>query len=289
MKAIRLLLVLFISVSFFSCKKEASSENNAVDAVTYTDISYGSDPLQKMDIFLPAGRSVAATKVIVMIHGGAWASGDKSEMTQYVDSFKRRMPDYAIFNINYRLSAAPANLFPAQENDVKAAVEFIAAKSAEYLISGKYAFLGASAGGHLAMLQGYKYTSPVKPKAIASLSGPTDLTEMYNNPVGGNPLLSLFLATAIGNTPTGDPQLYTNSSPVTFITSASPPTLLLYGDTDDLVSTTQPTLAKAKLDAAGVTNEYVLYNGAGHVDTWDSNVIFDAFNRIQAFLTANVQ
>lgn len=289
MNAFRLLSLIVISTILFSCNKENSSENNPVTAITFLNISYGSDPLQKIDVYLPAGRSVTTTKVIVMIHGGAWASGDKTEMTQFVDSFKRRLPDYAIFNINYRLSAAPLNAFPAQENDLKTAVAFIAGKANEYGISDKYALLGASAGGHLAMLQGYKYASPIKPKAIASLSGPTDLADMYVNPAGGNQLLSLLLATAVGNTLTGDPQLYSNSSPVNFINAASPPTLLLYGSDDALVRSEQAVFVKDKLIAANVTNEYVLYGGAGHVDTWNNTIIFDAFNKIQAFLTTNMQ
>ena len=35
---------------------------------------------------------------------------------------------YAIFNINYRLATGISNYFPTQENDVKAAIEFIYGK-----------------------------------------------------------------------------------------------------------------------------------------------------------------
>jgi acetyl esterase/lipase len=289
MKTFSFYLCILASTILFSCKKENSVENNSIEAATFLNVSYGADAAQSMDIYLPAGRSTSLTKVIVMIHGGAWASGDKAELTPFVDSFKRRLSDYAIFNINYRLSAAPNNLFPTQENDVKSAIQFIAGKAAVYGISDKYALLGASAGGHLALLQGYKYAGPIKPKAIASLSGPTDLVDMYTNPAGGNPVLSGLLASAIGKTLTQDPQLYASSSPVNFITSASPPTLLLYGSADPIVSPSQATLAKDKLIAANVTNQYVLYGGVAHVDTWDYSVLFDAFNKIQAFLIANMQ
>lgn len=289
MKAFRFLEVLMVSAVLFSCQKEQSSENNSVAAATFLNVAYGTDPMQKMDIYLPAGRSILLTKVMVMIHGGAWLSGDKSELTPFVDSFKRRLPDYAIFNINYRLSAAPSNLFPTQENDVRAAMEFIAGKSALYGISDKFALVGASAGGHLALLQGYKYSSPIKPKVVASLSGPTDLVAMYTSPVGGNPILTILLATAIGKTFSQDPQLYANSSPVNFITPASPATLLLHGSDDPLVSATQPTFAKDKLVAANVTNQYVLYGGSGHIDTWNNLVLFDSFNKLQAFIIANIE
>ena len=289
MKTFSFYLFIIASTVLFSCKKEYSTENNGVAAATFLDVAYGTDPSQNMDIYLPAGRSTSFTKVMIMIHGGAWTTGDKIELTPFVDSFKKRLPDYAIFNINYRLSAAPNNLFPTQENDVKSAIEFIAGKATFYGIADKYAFVGASAGGHLALLQGYKYATPIKAKVIASLSGPTDLADMYVNPVGGNPVLSGLLAFAVGKTPLQDPQLYANSSPVTFITSNSPATLLLYGSDDPIVNPTQATFAKDKLTAANVTNQYVLYGGAGHVDTWDDTILFDAFNRIQAFLIANMQ
>lgn len=288
MRIFHLLTTITVLMLMVSCQREFVIENSNVPATNYVDIPYGIDPQQTMDFYLPAGRSVAATKVIVMIHGGSWSSGDKADLKQFVDTLKRRVPEYALVNINYRLSAFPANLFPAQENDVKAAIEFIYSKGAEYFFSSKYVLIGVSAGAHLAMLQGYKNTSPVKPKAIVSFSGPSDLTDMYNNPAGGNPLLSVLIASVVGKTPTQDPLLYTNSSPVSFITADTPPTLLLHGDTDPIVKYSQAELVKTKLQATGVVNQYVLYMGSGHLDTWTNEVFFDSFNTIQAFLTANV-
>ena len=171
---------------------------------------------------------------------------------------------------------------------MKAALQFIFSKSAEYLISDKYVLIGASAGAHLAMLQGYKYTVPVKPKASVSFFGPSDLTDMYNNPVGGQTILSAVLAQAIGATPTGNPTLYTNSSPVTFIAPGAPPTILLHGSTDPLVNPSQSVAVKNKLTAAAVINQYILYNGKGHGD-WDNATYGNAFNNVQVFLEANVQ
>ncbi|MBC7888670.1 MAG: alpha/beta hydrolase [Ferruginibacter sp.] len=288
MKTRQLLSLIIFSVLLFSCQKENTSGNKTVAAANYLNIAYASDPLQKMDIYLPAGRTSSATKVIVMIHGGAWSGGDKTELSPFVDTLKRRLPGYAIFNINYRLSAAPNNLFPTQENDVKAAMEFIYSKAAEYSISDKYALIGASAGGHLAMLQGYKNSGTKKPKAVVSFSGPSDMVDMYNNPAGGNPLLSLLLASVVGATPGQNLLLYTNSSPANFITSNAAPTLLLYGDTDPIVKYSQGELVKNKLQTAGVVNQYVLYPGTAHVDTWNSLIFFDSFNKIEAFLTAHV-
>src|SRR6185436_17363983 len=95
-------LVLAISLFAIACQKE--SDNNGgpspLAAETKLDVAYGADPQQKMDVYLPAGRTAAATKVIILIHGGGWNQGDKADFTAYVDTLKRRMPTYAIFNIN---------------------------------------------------------------------------------------------------------------------------------------------------------------------------------------------
>jgi len=278
----------FAVIFFSSCKKTDTGTGDASAAQTITNVSYGTDGAQKMDVYLPANRSTATTKVIVMIHGGGWTSGDKSDFAAFIDTIKRRFPDYAVFNINYRLSTGTANLFPTQENDVKAAIQFIFDKGNEYKISNKYVLIGASAGAHLAMLQGYKYSTPVKAKAIVSFFGPSDMTEMYNNPVGGNPLLSLLVAQAMGATPATNAALYTSSSPVTFISSASMPTILIHGGIDPLVNASHSVAVKNKLTTAGVANQYVFYPTGGHGD-WDAATYANAFNNIQAFLTANVQ
>jgi acetyl esterase/lipase len=277
-------LVCFLFV--ISCQKENNGVNNnsPLAEQTYLNISYGNDALQKMDIYLPAGRSTAATKVIALIHGGGWSSGDKTDFNAYVDTLKKRQPDYAIFNINYRLATVAGNLFPTQENDVKAAFDFIISKTSDYKISQKIVLLGASAGGHLALLQGYKYPLPVKPKAIIDFFGPTDLVELHNHPA--DPSLALILEILLGGTPTSNAALYQQSSPINFVNAQSPPTMILQGGVDPLVPVAQATLLDAKLQTAGVVHQYVFYPTEGH--GWSGANLTNSFNVIQAFLATNV-
>jgi acetyl esterase/lipase len=289
MRTIKVLLAIALIGGMAACSKKTETDDT-LTALTSLNVAYGTDPLQKMDIYLPAGRSLAATKVIVMIHGGAWVGGDKTdaEFAQFIDTIKRRLPDYAIFNINYRLSAAPNNVFPTQENDVKAALGFIFGKSAEYAISGKYVLIGASAGGHLAMLQAYKYNTPVKPRAVVSFFGPSDLRDMYDNPAGNNLALRPLLAQAIGKTPAQDSALYANSSPLNFINSSTGvPTILLHGGTDILVKPSQSTMVRDRLQISGIATQYVPYPTGGH-GGWSPSIYSDAFGKIEAFLKAHV-
>jgi len=275
---------LLFLVFLISCQKETSPGNNLVPEQVYTDMAYGTDPNQKMDIYLPAGRTTTSTKAIILIHGGAWATGDKTDFTPYVDTLKKRLPDYAIFNINYRLASALGNFFPTQENDVKAAFDFIVSKTNEYGISQKIAVLGASAGGHLALLQGYKYTNPVKVKAVIDFFGPTDMAELHDHPADPAlvPVIELFL----GGTPSTNPTLYEQSSPINFVTAQSPPTIILQGGADPLVPVEQSVSLDTKLQAMGVIHQYVFYPTEGH--GWVGANLTHSFNAIQAFLAANV-
>ncbi len=265
-----------------SCKK-ATDTSNTSTSLTMLDVSYGSDPKQKMDVYLPAGRNSDTTKVLVLIHGGGWNEGDKADFTSYVSGLQTLLPGYAIINFNYRLAANGANLFPTQENDVKAAAEFLYSKRNEYHISDKWALLGASAGGHLALLQAYKYSSPVKPKAVISFFGPTELVSLYNS----NPLVAVLMLNVTGAIPTTNAAIYQQSSPYNFITAQSPPTLLLHGGADPLVPPSQSTIVKDKLQSLGVINQFVYYPNDGH--GWDGPDLLDSFAKIAAFLQANVK
>ncbi|MGI8583431.1 MAG: alpha/beta hydrolase fold domain-containing protein [Chitinophagaceae bacterium] len=284
MKFYTLLIIGAIPMAFLSCQKTVDQiPATNVSAKTILNVSYGTSPEQNMDIYLPPNRNSNSTKVIIMIHGGAWYRDDKSDLSQYTDTMRKRLPDYAVFNINYRL-ALGANLFPTQENDVKSAVQFIINNSADYGISQKFVLMGVSAGAHLALLQGYKYASQINPKAIVSFFAPTDLIDMYNHPT--NSSIVPWLVSVIGKTPAQDSLLYANSSPVNFVSSTSSPTILLHGSLDALISVSQATRLKAKLVAAGVINQYVLYPTENH--GWFGANLYDSFNKIEAFLKANV-
>ncbi|MFN8264685.1 MAG: alpha/beta hydrolase [Chitinophagaceae bacterium] len=271
---------IMLIVSFcllLSCKKNETT----VAAQTTLNVHYGTDSRQVMDVYLPANRTASSTPVLILIHGGGWSSGDKSDFTQFVDTLKRRIPNYAVFNITYRLAGSGANLFPAQEQDVKQCIEFIYNNRNKYRISDRFALMGASAGGHLSLLQAYKYTSPVKIKAVVDLFGPTELTQLYNNPPGI--LIPLLLLNVTGAIPTSNPVIYQQSSPLNYVVAGSTPTLIIQGGMDDVVPAWQSTLLRDKLQSVSVPNEFVLYPSGGH-GNWDQPTYADAFLKMEQFL-----
>jgi acetyl esterase/lipase len=273
---------IWLAIVLLGCQKEGSGP---LPQKTSLNVAYGTEAAQVMDVYLPAGRSRDTTKVIVLIHGGAWSSMDKSDFTQYVDTLKNRIPGYAIFNLNYRLATGTTNTFPAQENDVKAALDFIYSKRDEYTISDKFVLLGGSAGGHLALLQGLKYTSPVKVRAIVDFFGPTDMTDLYNNPASVL-IPPSTIALIVGATPASNPTLYQQSSPINFVTAQSPPVILFNGGMDPLVRPAQSVALDTKLQAMGVVHEYYFYPTEGH--GWTGANLKHSFDKIGVFLSTYV-
>jgi len=274
-----------IILSIGSCQKNDFPLTSALPEQTFLNISYGTDSAQKMDIYLPAARSKDSTKVIMLIHGGAWNGGDKADFASYITLLKNKLPDYAIVNINYRLATQITNHFPAQENDVQSAVHFLYKKREEYQLSEKLVLLGASAGAHLALLHAYKHAYPVKIQSVISFFGPTDLTSMYNSIP--NSYYQLAMQVLIGGTPANNIDAFQQSSPLFFADAESCPTLLLHGAKDPLVSVSHSKTLRDKLKASGVKAEFVIYPNEGH--GWYGNTLDDSFKKIASFLQDNVE
>lgn len=282
MKAI---IYLLLSMTLYtSCQQVQSKTLPTSVAENKLNVSYGKDTAQRMDIYLPAGRSAMSTPSIVLIHGGGWNSGDKADFQVYLDTFKKRLPGYAIFNLNYRLVSSE-HLFPAQEMDVKAAMDHIVQNAEYYGVSkNKFVLLGFSAGAHLAMLQAYKYSTP-EVKAVVNFFGPTDLTVMYKNP--WHQMIPYLLQMLTGTTPAANATVYQQSSPAYFVNTRSAPTIIFQGGKDNIVHPSQSQHLEKKLKAAGVPHELVLYPNERH--GWYGTTLSNSFDHIEAFLDAHVK
>ena len=102
-----------------------------------------------LDAFVPKDDGVHPA--ILVVHGGAWRSGDRKQLRGYASALARRR--FVCFAIDYRL--APRDKFPAQIEDCREAVKWIRANSAVYHVDpGKLGVIGYSSGGHLVCLLG---------------------------------------------------------------------------------------------------------------------------------------
>jgi acetyl esterase/lipase len=284
----KLLFLAIISAQSFFYKTLAQTDmgqgSTSTEAAILYDQAYGTDRWQKMDIYMPANRN-DSTVVMIIVHGGAWVRGDKSEFNPYVSALQRLLPNYAFVNINYRLFRNGKNGFPAQEEDMKSAVLYLEKRLDELELPKRIVLLGASAGGHLALLQAYKNAGTIRPAAVISLFGPTDMLDLYNN--SSNPDVAPMLTSLLGTTPAEDPDVYRRSSPVEYVTSSSPPTLLLQGGRDRMVHEGQAKILKKKLDSLNVINELKIYPDEGH--GWTGPALFDSFVRVASFLKKNAR
>lgn len=267
--------LLIFNLLLSSCSKDEAG-------IGYKELlnqSYGSDTSQILDLYLPANRSVAATKVVIMLHGGAWYAGSKQDFDPYISTIKQNWPEACIVNANYRLATATTNKHPAQLDDIQLLLNYVNAKQTEWMVSKNYGMMGVSAGAHLAML--YAYTRDVAPKqikALGSIVGPADLTDPYYR---SNALGIQALQNYLGKTWQQDSVLYFNTSPIHKITAQTPPIALFYGGQDLLVPSNQYTAMVAKLTQLGIPHEKYFYPNEGHVFT-DLNTK-DAIVKLIAF------
>lgn len=246
------------------------------------NLSYGSDARQTLDVWLPAGRN-SETRLMVLIHAGQWSAGDKMQMDFFRNNLAPLLPGYAFAAVNYRLAGGGQNLFPAQEQDIHAAVDFLISRADSFNISKKMVLAGESAGGHLSMLTGYK-RGREHVKAVVTLYAPADLTELHNNPATTQ--LRDILTAVTGATPQTNAAIYQSSSPVNFISASSPATLLVHGDNDGAVPLQQSQRTAQLLQTAGVVFQLKIIPGEGHF--FSDPAMQQFFLHVQAFLANNL-
>jgi len=229
-----------------------------------TDIPYANlSKSQKLDIYWP-DKFDGPYPVIVSIHGGGYCTGDKlgSDALVAWEGLKR---GYAVVSVNYRLSSEAT--FPAQINDVKAAIRFIKAHADEYdLNTQKIAVWGASAGGTLSALAGA--STDVKEltdlslgnpdqservQAVVNWCGPINLSTMDDqykeSGVKGFPTNTptSYGSKYLGRIVTEVPNLARKANPESYITPDDPPVFIQHGTVDNWVPVQQSIEYAAKL------------------------------------------
>ncbi len=101
--------------------------------------------------------------------------------------------------------------------------------------------------------------------AVVSLYGPTDLVRGYREPPRPDPMDARALLTAfIGGTPDDLPAAYLAASPLTYATRPLPPTLLIYGGRDHVVSPRFGASLHERLRATGTTSVLLTLPWAEH-------------------------
>ena len=233
------------------------------------DVVYGKGGGRDLTLNLARPKAAtAAAPCIVVIHGGGWANGRKEQHNDLIATLAAR--GYVAATVGYRL--APADVFPAQVEDVKCAVRFLRANAPKYNLDPKrVGAVGFSAGAHLSMMLGVTDKSdglegeggwpdqPSKVQAVVSYFGPTDLAAPELRP-DISPILRKFL----GGTMEEKPEAYKRASPINYVRADTAPMLLLQGTNDPLVNWKQAIRMAEALAKHEVDGRVEILLGQGH-------------------------
>ena len=195
-----------------------------------SDLAYGADVRQKLDVYAPEATSAKPTPVVIFLHGGGFVRGDKADRDN-VGNFLARNGILAVLP-SYRLG--PAHRWPSGPQDVVLALRWALANAALYGGDPKRIVLvGESAGAaHVAAAVLMKRFHP---EGGLGAAGAMLISGVYNAQLD-------FMARKQFGTPTPDPRndayfgtdasQLSAMSTVAQIDAASIPLLITYAELD---------------------------------------------------------
>lgn len=238
----------------------------------------------RMDIYAPRDRSKARPAVL-WVHGGGWSRGDARTAGAYANwpavlaSLAAR--GFVVASLDYRLSGEAK--FPAQIQDVKAAVRHLRSQAAVLGIDPSRVYLwGGSAGGHLASLAALTCRVPeydpqpstgrLSRSQINALKGakapPVDDcvqgAALWYGVFDLEHVPSVNVAGLLGCDPAICRDVARAASPLYRIGKNVPPMLLIHGTKDETVDVSQSKAMTAALKAVGAKAELLLIPDVDH-------------------------
>ena len=267
------------------------------------DIVYGrkSGMAMTLDMFQPSKPNGCG--LLFLVNGG-WLSSKSTPLMVTIrpDDYQTFLDrGYTVFAVV--TSSQPRFTIAEEVDDVLRAVRFVRANAVKFGIrADRLGVLGSSSGGHLtlsiATRGGPGNASSPDPveressevQAATCFFPPTDFLN-YGGPgicgVGMGPMAPLQVAFGpLSLTPEGQEQLGREISPISYVTSELPPTLIIHGDADEVVPLQQSERFVNKAREAGVSNiRLIVRPGQGHGwgDFWrsadDINEFADWFDR----------
>ncbi|PTT42877.1 alpha/beta hydrolase [Chryseobacterium sp. HMWF028] len=273
-------ILIFISLFFLwtSCTEKKIKLGKDINFDKEENIHYENSPDEVMDLYIPHTELPKEKDVFIMIHGGGWRGGNKSQLTFFTLSMMQKFPDHIFVNMNYRLASATQFGLPNQTDDIKKVAELLKKKLG---YSPSLILLGNSAGGHLSMLYAYQFDIDKKIKAVINIVGPADLSDSGFRNYQEYSFVERRLVDP--RIPKPGTSRIDFASPVKWINKNSPSTLSYYGNSDRVIPFTQGKILDSTLNKNHVIYESYQFDG-GHLD-WDKQPN-DEFliNKIEAFL-----
>jgi len=268
-RLVALLCTLLIGASVAHAQPvESAVTDDIVHHANLVYANYGSRKM-RLDLFVPK-RSTGAAPTIVVVHGGGWLQGNKTQFHALAQALATR--GYVTAAIEYRLAFEAE--FPAAIQDCNAAVRWLRNKGQPFGADpNRIGAVGGSAGGHLVGLMaaaphirqfqgggGHADQSSVL-QAAAIMAGPL---ELVSGPVAKRSREQPQQSNAnrwFGKTIDEAPQLYHQASPFTHLSPSSPPFLFLVGQHDEPL---RNLASRQRLREVGVTADVRVYKDGKH-------------------------
>lgn len=237
------------------------------DGERIADLKYGKRPMNTYDLYLPNTQRFSLAEqrgLMLFVHGGSWLGGDKSEQSYQCKRYAKE--GYVTATMNYTLldSKHPEINLLTMADEIDTCIHAIVRECGDRNINLQWMMLsGQSAGGHLAMLYGYKYQSPLPLRFLAIQVGPVDLGILFpSDSEERQDTLRMF-------------------SPISYVTADAPPAILAYGAKDELVNLEHPRELCAKYDSLSIPYEYIEFSHSGHMLSDDRDCAKRYFDSIR--------
>lgn len=229
------------------------------------DLVYTSGPgwEQKVDLYIPPKKG-KLSPAIINIHGGGWNHGTKEQQGGFNEYFKL---GFLVANVEYRMTGQAKA--PAAIEDIRCCLLYLIKHAKELNIDvDKIVIMGGSAGGHLAMLAGFmgnnhlfdtncKGVENVHVAAVIDKWGIADMDTFVN-------ITKYKSAIKWLDTKATDQAFIKALSPVSYLTTKSPPVFICHGDADPIVPYTQSVALDKKLIALGIKHQFMTVAGGKH-------------------------
>ncbi len=253
---------------------------------TARDVAYGTDPLQKLDVYAPA-RGTARGPVILFAHGGGWKRGDKKQHGVKGAAYSGK--GILFISTNYRL--APNVMHPKEIEDIASAFAWVKAHAKDYGGDpNKIYVMGHSAGAHLVDLlstnekflaeKGLKL-SDIK-GCISLDTASLDLTERAKLPGLASKMVGEMVTNAFGT----DPKVLKEASPLLQLQKGKtyPPFLMICGANRKDSMAAHKAFDKAVHECGGTVITKVVPLNHGQISQAAGNTKTDVFAACLAFI-----
>ena len=256
-------------VAIMACLSSACSPVKVLNSLVpengyemISEVAYGADSRQKLDIYLPKNPKTsdaenlgALKKVIIFYYGGNWDSGERADYKFAAEAFVSQgyivvVPDYRVY---------PQVLFPELMADPASAAKWVKTNIKKYNGDANKVFLaGHSAGAHIAVMMAinpeYLARESLQPNDFAGvigLAGPYDFL-----PLTSDRLKTIF----------GPEDERWKSQPINFVDGKNPPLLLAVGMKDGTVWPRNSINLANKIKEKNGQVEVIKFANYGHVD-----------------------